>query len=274
MDRTPLGEMVIERLNAWKAQAGGGQWPEKILFFRDGVGEDQYADLQSDGGEIAIVEEAYQYVTKAKPRVTFAVVGKRHHTRFFPTDENKTNDACSFEIKKAKSYKGKVDHSKDDLNSNCKPGLLVDQIITAPRQDLKENAAFDGATLPHCPYDFYLQSHAAIKGTARSAHYVVLKNNANFTTAEFQNMVRSPKSYPLGVLTTRFSRPMLSVTLTFELPRVSLTALQHTTPIVFAPELVVTLTNVRVMGQWCLNPSMRRARFLTSRKEKKTARPG
>lgn len=44
-----------------------------------------------------------------------------------------------------------------------RPGLLVDQVITCPK-----------------PFNFFLQSHAAFKGTARSAHYHVLLDEMGF----------------------------------------------------------------------------------------------
>lgn len=51
---------------------------------------------------------------------------------------------------------------KGDRNGNAFPGTLVESGVTNPLEN-----------------DFYLQSHAAIKGTARSVHYYVLKNEPN-----------------------------------------------------------------------------------------------
>jgi hypothetical protein len=48
-------------------------------------------------------------------------------------------------------------------NSNVTPGLFVDEVITTPGS-----------------YNFYLQSHAAIQGTARSAHYHVLNADVDW----------------------------------------------------------------------------------------------
>jgi eukaryotic translation initiation factor 2C len=64
------------------------------------------------------------------------VVGKRHHTRFYPTVDN---------------------DQQADRKGNCKSGTVVDRGITDFRI-----------------WDFYAQSHAAIQGTARPAHYVVI----------------------------------------------------------------------------------------------------
>lgn len=39
--------------------------------------------------------------------------------------------------------------------------------------------------------DFYLQSHNAIKGTARSAHYVVVQNGMGLAVEQLQNITHS-----------------------------------------------------------------------------------
>ncbi|SPO04369.1 uncharacterized protein DNG_07054 [Cephalotrichum gorgonifer] len=68
------------------------------------------------------------------PRITIIVVGKRHHTRFYPTT---TEDA--------------------DRGSNAPAGTVVDRGITEASTS-----------------DFFLQPHTAIQGTARPAHYIVI----------------------------------------------------------------------------------------------------
>ncbi|KAJ6547086.1 ribonuclease H-like domain-containing protein [Mycena capillaripes] len=114
--------------------------PFNIFFFRDGVSEGEFANVKET--EIKAVKDAFdelwvQYgVKQDKPRLTFVVVGKRHHVSFFPT-----NDRVG------------------DKTGNCRAGLAVDAELANPQ-------------FP----DFYLQSHAAIKGTSRSAHYTVLQD--------------------------------------------------------------------------------------------------
>ncbi|KDR81951.1 hypothetical protein GALMADRAFT_240289 [Galerina marginata CBS 339.88] len=73
------------------------------------------------------------------PTLTFIVVGKRHHAVFFPSEPGQA-----------------------DRTGNCHAGSLIDSTITHP-----------------AVHDFYLQSHAAIQGTSRSSHYVVL-HDENF----------------------------------------------------------------------------------------------
>lgn len=68
------------------------------------------------------------------PRITIIVVGKRHHTRFFASAGDEA-----------------------DKKSNPKSGTLVDRDLTESR---------------NC--DLFLQSHSAVVGTPRSAHYNII----------------------------------------------------------------------------------------------------
>ncbi|KAJ7273218.1 argonaute-like protein [Mycena rebaudengoi] len=108
--------------------------PAQIFFYRDGVSEGEFDKkaLQELWAQIP------QLASKPKPKLTFIVVGKRHHVVFFPAPN---------------------DSNVGDKTGNCRAGLVVDR----------------GLSNPHRP-DFYLQSHAAIKGTSRSGHYTVLQD--------------------------------------------------------------------------------------------------
>ncbi|KAJ7074210.1 argonaute-like protein [Mycena amicta] len=113
--------------------------PKSILFLRDGVSEGEMEHVQRT--EIEAIKEACREIWQEKqvpgprPKITFIVVVKRHHQRFFPK------------------------HSSDgDKKGNTKAGLCVEQF----RSPLA--------------LDFYLQSHAAIQGTPRPAHYSVLQD--------------------------------------------------------------------------------------------------
>jgi len=145
--------------------------PMCILFYRDGVSESQYNEVIRT--EISAVERAWARVKelfnpkeKRTPEITFLVAGKRHNVRFFPLDEAGTYvDPKGTKSKSGQKIPtGAVRGSKpalsDRLNGNLWPGLLVDDIVTHP----------DGN-------NFFLQSHAAIIGTARSAHYVILRDD-------------------------------------------------------------------------------------------------
>ncbi|KAJ9129975.1 Protein argonaute 1D, partial [Pleurostoma richardsiae] len=135
-----LSDMLKSRLRLWKDPGRGkhANLPENILVYRDGVSEGQYQTVLDE--EVPLLRQACQDMyppadqKKGLPRLTVVVVGKRHHTRFYASREG---DA--------------------DRSSNPKPGTVVDRGVTESRN-----------------WDFFLQSHAAIQGTARPAHYFVL----------------------------------------------------------------------------------------------------
>lgn len=86
--------------------------------------------------ELRPIQELCQRLYHGKgdpPKVTIVVVGKRHHTRFYPTNERFTDTL-----------------HKDNKKALCNPlpGTVVDRGITMLYG-----------------WDFYMQAHAAIKGT-------------------------------------------------------------------------------------------------------------
>ena len=128
---------MIARLRVWMSR-NKNQLPENILIYRDGILEGQY-QLVLENELPSIRNACRQLYTPAQtqaglPKVTIVVCGKRHHIRFYLT---KMEDA--------------------DDKSNCQAGTIVDRGVT------------DSPT-----WDFYLQSHGCLQGTARSAHYVVI----------------------------------------------------------------------------------------------------
>lgn len=156
-----LKEMLLERLDAW-SQNHEGKLPNRIIFYRDGVSESQYDEAKRI--EMQAIRDAVRKRDQQKDvQIIFIVCGKRHNTRFFPA---KVGD-----IQTTRPGKGiKADaNSQASFNGNVKPGLVVDKVISCPPAD-----SLDGT------FDFFLQSHAAVKGTARSCHYVVLANGDEF----------------------------------------------------------------------------------------------
>ena len=80
-----------------------------------------------------VCEQKYREKKFEPPKITIIIVGKRHHTRFYPTN---------------------IAHAdtKHEGGTLCNPlnGTVVDRGITM-----------------HKGWDFYLQAHSAIKGTVR-----------------------------------------------------------------------------------------------------------
>ncbi|KAG8868690.1 hypothetical protein FRB97_002069, partial [Tulasnella sp. 331] len=110
-----------------------GKLPEKIIMYRDGVSEGQFQQVIDL--EIPKIHAACKkFKFTERPKLTFIVVGKRHHNRFFPESG-----------------------AGADQSGNCLAGTIIDQAITHPVE-----------------YDWYLLSHASHLGTSRPAHYSVL----------------------------------------------------------------------------------------------------
>ena len=58
---------------------------------RDGVSEDQYGQVLKRGLK-PMCAQLYDQVGRSHPKITLIVVGKRHHTRFFPTKPDDADD--------------------------------------------------------------------------------------------------------------------------------------------------------------------------------------
>ncbi|KAL9005566.1 MAG: hypothetical protein Q9188_001658 [Gyalolechia gomerana] len=130
-----LDEMFGERLDLWRKHNQGGL-PARIIIYRDGVSEGQYRTLLQD--ELPQIQKACEtrYPGGRLPKVSIVVCGKRHHTRFYPTKEDDTD------------YKN---------NMNPPNGTVVDRGVTMEKG-----------------WDFFLQAHHCLQGTARPTHYVVI----------------------------------------------------------------------------------------------------
>lgn len=131
-----LQEMVEERLTVWMANSKTAL-PKRILVYRDGVAEGQYKEVLNK--ELPRIRNACAKKSKmAKPiPIMFVIVAKRHHTRFYPMNNEGSDD-----------------------KGNPRPGTVVDRGITMERG-----------------WDFFLQAHACLQGTAKPAHYVVLHSD-------------------------------------------------------------------------------------------------
>lgn len=160
--------MVYERLKAWLT-FGNAQLPRSILFYRDGVSEGEYATMRLQ--EIPQIEKACEIAerfsgkkqnpfgeARYRPAITYVVVSKRHHTRFYPTYMTEKERVMN--------------------NGNTLPGTIVDSEITN---------TYD--------FDFYLQAHSVTKGQARPAHYYVLRDENRFRADELQKLVSVIRLY-------------------------------------------------------------------------------
>lgn len=148
---TVSGGMIRELLISFHKSTG--QKPQRIIFYRDGVSEGQFYQVLLFELD-AIRRACASLEADYQPTVTFVVVQKRHHTRLFPHNSNDKNSM--------------------DRTGNILPGTVVDSKICHPNE-----------------FDFYLCSHAGIKGTSRPAHYHVLRDENNFTADGLQTLTNN-----------------------------------------------------------------------------------
>ncbi|SAM83943.1 related to argonaute protein [Ustilago bromivora] len=143
--------MMLGHLKKWQA-ANQGRLPDSIVFYRDGVSEGQYQAVLDH--ELQALKDASREIRPdAKIKATFIICGKGHHVRFFPKNEQ---DVAG------------------DRSGNLPPGICVDKDIVSP-----------------FGFDFYLQSQAGLVGTARPCHYVVLRNEMEFSSEHLIRCINS-----------------------------------------------------------------------------------
>lgn len=150
---TELQEMVEERLDIWY-EKNKETWPKRILVYRDGVSDSQYDEVLQK--ELVGIKAACAKKTNVEVPVTLVIVAKRHHIRLYPTTATQSD---------------KYFNSK--RFGNPLPGTVVDRGVTM-----------------ETGWDFYLQAHDCLQGTAKPAHYVVLENGIGNTTLNAEGLER------------------------------------------------------------------------------------
>lgn len=124
-----------------------GRPPNRIVVYRDGVSEGQFQHALDY--EVSGIQRACQNLFQKILPITFIVVQKRHHTRFFPQNPSQGVGR----------------------NQNVPPGTCVDREVTHP--------VF---------FDYFICSHEGIQGTSKPAHYTVLHNDNRFGYEELQEL--------------------------------------------------------------------------------------
>ena len=152
MSTDGLKELMARRLDVWYKH--NKAYPENIIIYRDGVSEGDYHNVLDQ--ELPEIEKACKekyspaQIKNCLPRTTIIIVGKRHHTRFYPTEAG----------------------SMSSKSKNCVPGTVVDRLVTEPGN-----------------FDCYLQAHEALHGTARPAHYFIIKDEI---FSKIKSLVKQP----------------------------------------------------------------------------------
>ncbi|KAA8894528.1 ribonuclease H-like domain-containing protein [Sphaerosporella brunnea] len=150
---TDLKEMMVERLKLWNTY--NNSYPDHVLIFRDGVSEGEFSKVLDI--ELPKIKDAFKACGAKmpyKPKVTVIIVGKRHHTRFYPSKADQADMQYG--------------------QGNPLAGTVVDRGVTS---------VYD--------FDFFLQAHQGQKGTARPAHYYVIHDENNFTADSLQQLTHS-----------------------------------------------------------------------------------
>lgn len=104
--------MMVPLFKQWIAKVGNGRGPEHIYYFRDGVSEGQYSHVLNQ--EVKHMKAALVQAfgpPAANIKWTVTICTKRHHIRFFPSENDKM---------------------AGDKNNNALPGTLVEKDVTHP----------------------------------------------------------------------------------------------------------------------------------------------
>lgn len=146
----PIEDMITRMIKPWCTALK--TFPKNIIYMRDGVSNQQF---------YKIVTEEVRDIKKALSKYLHSI-GKPNLSlpKFTVLCATKRHHVRLFPLQ------------AKDQNSNPLPGTLVET----------------GCTLA-TGVDFFLNSHVAIKGTARPVHYVVLQNECGFKIESLQQFV-------------------------------------------------------------------------------------
>ncbi|KAJ7628412.1 argonaute-like protein [Roridomyces roridus] len=142
---TNLEKMMVARLERFRAVSQ--VLPQRVLVYRDGVSEGQFRIVLAE--EMPAIKAAFRrFGPQYNPQLTIVICGKRHHTRFYPTEAR--------------------DGAPD---GNPLPGTVVDRGVTAVYE-----------------FDFFLQAHGGLQGTTRPTHYYVIHDEIGFGADGLQQL--------------------------------------------------------------------------------------
>ncbi|KAK2745852.1 hypothetical protein FQN57_003465 [Myotisia sp. PD_48] len=130
-----LADMLASRLQLWHKK--NKSFPENIIVYRDGVSEGQYNK---------VLEEEYPLL----------IAGCKKVYPNMPT-QTKLPRMTIIVVGKRHNTRFYPTKESDALDGNAKPGTIVDRGVTETRN-----------------WNFYLQAHHALKGTAKPCHYFVI----------------------------------------------------------------------------------------------------
>ncbi|VDK57996.1 unnamed protein product, partial [Anisakis simplex] len=144
-----ITDLMVESMKKFKENRN--ILPNHIILLRDGISEGQYTYVIQN--EVEQVKSACGQIggNAYRPHITFVVATKMHNLRLFKKDIPRTNKASE---------------------QNIKPGTVVDKHIVSPVLN-----------------EFYLNSHSAFQGTAKTPRYTKLFDTSKMSNDEIQAIV-------------------------------------------------------------------------------------
>jgi eukaryotic translation initiation factor 2C len=149
---TGLKDLMVMRLETFREKSK--RLCSRVLVYRDGVFEGQYSTAMRD--EMSLTFQSFDTNTKPtintpyRPKLTIVVCGKRHHTRFFPTDA-----------------------SHAEALGNSRPGTVVDQGVAGVYA-----------------FNFFLQAHGGLQVTTRLTNYFAVHDEIGFGVDGLQKLMK------------------------------------------------------------------------------------
>ncbi|CAK5073716.1 unnamed protein product [Meloidogyne enterolobii] len=163
-------ESIVQRCVAFFQSTRDGRLPQRVILFRNGCSEGLYPKILKY--EVPLLRKALQVEGIQEPKLTLIVCNKLQSVRFF----------------------------HKNINQNAK----------APDQNLKPGTIIDTAAVHPEFAEFFLTSHRALQGTARTPKYTVVYDDCEHDLDELERItydlcfghqiVSSPISLPAPVL--------------------------------------------------------------------------
>ncbi|OJA18329.1 hypothetical protein AZE42_02798 [Rhizopogon vesiculosus] len=146
-----LKDMMVARLRLFHQH--GKTLLQRVLLYRNSLPEGRTHIIRN--GEIPEILKAFRTFDQPnkpyRPKLTIVICNKGRRTRFYPTQMNHATNG-----------------------GNPKPGTVVDRSVTA---------VYD--------FDFFLQAHGALQGTAKPTRYYVVHDEIGFRADELQGLTNS-----------------------------------------------------------------------------------
>eukprot|EP00826_Nyctotherus_ovalis_P029899 TRINITY_DN2371_c0_g1_i2.p1 TRINITY_DN2371_c0_g1~~TRINITY_DN2371_c0_g1_i2.p1 ORF type:complete len:887 (-),score=199.48 TRINITY_DN2371_c0_g1_i2:104-2764(-) len=152
---TSIGNQIVNALKQFQSK-NSSSLPELIVIYRDGL-----TDRNRSGAQIGELKAVYNSIQQNfdnyKPKLTFALINKKLHTRFY-----------------MKASNSKTNKSKDSVLANPQAGTIVDTGIVDPRR-----------------YEFLIMPQHVNEGTGMPSRITVLYDSSKLPIAAFEELTNA-----------------------------------------------------------------------------------